>query len=281
MLIVLLVAAGFLFQNYYAEKVKSAALAEINKQLSVEVSVGDIDFTLLEKFPHAALRFRDVVSKQRVENQSKDPLIKAKSVSILFNVWDIILGKYEISKIQLSDAFLTIVDYGEGKNNYQLVEAGSSGSGGNTKINIEKIILKNVHILYINYPSEQEYLLQVAKSELKGQFSRDNFSLQIDGDVFSEHIKSGKTTFLEGKDIKLSFLLNVKRKENLYEIKKGKLSVSGLPLTVAGTVKGKQKSRALELTINCEKTKLKTILQEIPSKYLKPIKDLSVSGRIG
>jgi hypothetical protein len=280
-LMILLVVAGFLFQNYYAEKVKSMALGEINKHLSVEIGVGEIDFTLLENFPNAALRFKDVVSKQKGENQSKDPLVKAKSVSILFNMWDIVLGKYDISKIQLVDAFLTVIDYGDGKNNYQLVKPGDPGSNENTVINIEKVILKNVHILYVNYPSEQEYLLQVTYSEINGQFNRDNYSLKIEGDVFSEHIKSGKTAFLEEKDIKLALLLNVNKKEHLYEIKKGKLAVSGLPLTVEGIVKGKQKSRTIQLTVNCEKTNLDLILQEIPAQYLKPLKDLDLSGKIG
>ena len=280
-LMIVLAAAGFMFQNYFADKVKSVALAEINKQLSVEVSVGNIDFTLVENFPNAALRFRDVVSEQKGEGQSKDPLIKAKSVSILFNVWDILKGDYDISRIQLSDAFLTIVDYANGKNNYRLMGPKGPGPSGNTKINIDQLILKNVHILYVNYPSEQEYLLQVAHSEINGQFSRDRFSLEIDGDVFLEHVKSGKTVFLEGKNIELSFLLDVDRAKNLYGIKKGKLSVSGLPLTVAGKVKGKQKSRALELTVSCKKTKLKAILQEIPRQYLKPLKGLDLSGNLG
>ena len=216
-LIVLLVAAGFLFQNYYAEKVKSVTLNEINKQLSVEISVGDIDFTILENFPNAALRFSEVVSKQKGENQSKDPLIKAKSVSILFNVWDIITGNYEISKIQLSDAFLTIIDYNNGKNNYQIVNSTDQNESEGAAFDINKIILKNVHVLYINYPSEQEYLFQTTHMEISGQFSQNNFSLQIDGNLFSEHIKSGKTAILSGKNINLSLLLNVNRKEKFYE----------------------------------------------------------------
>ena len=280
-LIILLVASGFLFQSYYAEKVKSIVLHEINQQLAVGINVGDIEFTIFKDFPNASLRFSEVSSKQKDENQSKDPLIKAKTVSILFNVWDIVSGDYTISKIQLSDAFLTIVDYGNGKNNYQLGKGTGQPEGEGANININKIILKNVHILYINYPSDQEYLLQTAHSEISGQFSQKNYSLLIDGDIFSEHVKSGKASFLTKKNIKLSLLLKVDRKEHLYEIKKGKLSVSGLPLSLEGVVKGKQKSRTFGLSVVCEKTKLKSLLQEIPAQYLKPINGLGLSGKIG
>jgi len=279
-LILVLIIAGFLFKSYYADKVKAIALNEINSQLTVEVEVGDIEFSIIKDFPNASLRFSEVSSKQKDENQSKDPLIKANRVSILFNVWDIVMGNYKISKIQLSDAFLTIVDYGNGKNNFQIGNGKDKQGDNGANININKIILKNVHILYINYPSDQEYLLQTAHSEISGQFSQEEFSLQIDGDIFSEHIKSGKTVLFSDKNIGLSLTLDVNSKKSIYEIKKCEFVFSGLPITVKGQVKGKHKSRTIDLSVVCRETRLKSLFKEIPPQYLKPLKGLNLSGQI-
>ncbi|MCD4681463.1 MAG: hypothetical protein K8S00_13850, partial [Bacteroidales bacterium] len=65
--IAVLVVAFFVFAacllgKVYEDKIEQIVISEINKNLNSEVSVGDIEFSLLKDFPYATFFIYDVVA---------------------------------------------------------------------------------------------------------------------------------------------------------------------------------------------------------------------------
>lgn len=62
--LVLLVLAGigaYYLAKKFEPEVRNVVVGELNKHLAAPVKVGDINLSLLQRFPYASLRFSDVV----------------------------------------------------------------------------------------------------------------------------------------------------------------------------------------------------------------------------
>ncbi len=279
--ILLAVIAGGLFVigNYYADEVEQLIVSEINKSLSIEIAVKDIELSLFSNFPQASLNFTGFQTKEQIRSNSNS-LLNAKKVSLLFNVYDIVTGNYKIERILLKDAFLNIIVHEDGSNNLMVVRKADGGEPRNVNINLQEVILRNVEISYLNYPSDQEYLLTVNKGELKGTFTSDNYLMEISGDLFSRHIRSGKHIFLKDREFKTKLNLAIDKNEQSYFIKQGWLESAGLSFDISGSVNANTTTRYLDLSIQAKKSSLQSFLQLVPTSYLEPIKPYKLEGAL-
>lgn len=276
-LLVLMAGGLFVIGFYYADEVEQLIVEEINKTLRIEISVKDVELSLFSNFPNASLNFTEFQTKEKLGSGSS-PLLNAKKVSLLFNVYDIITGNYKIERLLLKDAFLNIVIHDDGSNNLMVVRKSGSGETGNVHIDLQEVIFRNVEISYLNYPSDQEYLIKVNKGDLKGVFTSENFKMEISGDLFSKHIRSGKHLFLKDQELKTKLELAIDKNEQTYVIKDGWLETAGLSFDIAGSVLAKTTNRQLDLKVQATKSSLQSFLQLVPQSYLEPIKDYKLKG---
>ncbi len=271
----MLIIAGY----FYGDEVKKIVVNEINKKLNIEVSVTDIQFSIFENFPYASIKFSEIQTKEKITGNS-NPLLKAGNLSFLFNVYDIVTSDYKIEKILLKDAFLNIIIREDGSTNFDVFRKSDSSRHTGVKIDLQKVVFRNVHVSYINYPSEQEYLFRAEFGTLKGKFTESDYSLNISGELFSTHIKSGKTVFLKEKKVAIDMQIDVDREKNNYNIKKGKLNVAGLSFYITGLVKSGSSSKYLDLKIIADKSEINSFIGIIPDEFKEPIKDYSLSGEL-
>jgi hypothetical protein len=120
------------------QNLSEADKKEINKQLAIEVSVNEISFSVFENFPQASVSISGIQTKGG-KSKNADPLLKAKKLSVLFNVKDIISGNYNIEKILLKDAFLNIVVFDDGSDNFTILKSSDTENESNIKIDLNII----------------------------------------------------------------------------------------------------------------------------------------------
>jgi len=273
-----IIAGGlFLIGTYYADETEQLIVSEINKTLNIEISVKDVELSLFSNFPNASLNFTELQTKEQSGSNSKS-LLNAKKVSLLFNVYDIIKGDYKIERILLKDAFLNIIVHEDGTNNLMVRRKSDSTQTGNVNINLQEVIFRNVEISYLNYPSDQEYLVTVNNGDLKGVFTSEIFEMEISGDLFSKHIRSGKHLFFKKRQLKTQLKLAIDKTEQSYLINQGWIESAGLSFDITGSVNADKSNRYLDLNIKANKSPLQSFLQFVPNTYLKPIKDYQLKG---
>ncbi len=270
-------AAGLLIGYFYGNKVKEMVVGEINSRLAIEVSVNEIEFSVFDNFPQASVTVTNIQTKEKT-TKNTDPLLKAKRLSVLFNITDIISGKYKIEKILLKDAFLSIVVFKNGTNNFTIFKSSDPKNENGAKIDLNEVILKNVHIAFLDYGTDQEYLLSVNKGILSGGFSSSAYDLKISADIATEYLRTGKATFLKDKKIVINVLFDNDNKNHLLKISKGDLKVNTLSFIVEGSVKTAKNDKSVSLEVKAEKAKLQDFLKEVPAEYLKPVEDLEGRG---
>ncbi len=273
--LVLIISAGFLISYFYGDKVKEIVVNEINQQLAVEVEVDEIAFSVFKNFPKASINITGVQTREKL-NKNTNPLLKAKELAVLFNIRDIISGNYNIEKVLLKDAFLNIVIFDDGSDNFTIFK--SSDDEGGIKIDLKEIILKNVHISFINYRSDQEYLFSVNKGIMSGGFSSSAYALNISADILTDYFRTGKATFLKEKRLSTDVLFDVDKENHKFKITKGDLKINTLAFSVEGNIRSEKNGKSIFLKIKAKKAKLKDFLKEIPPEYFKPLEDFESSG---
>ena len=99
-LLMVLLAIGW----FLGPKIKEMAVAQINANLTVPVQVGDIDFSLLRKFPYASVNFQEVNTKGKKTDGNQEPLLVAKNVFLLFSWWDVFSEDVRLKSISIENA---------------------------------------------------------------------------------------------------------------------------------------------------------------------------------
>ncbi|MBN2172889.1 MAG: hypothetical protein JW731_02070 [Bacteroidales bacterium] len=276
-----IVLSGLLFiaGKYYSDNIEQAIIGEINKHVKVEISVGDVEFSFLEKFPYASIKLTDFQTREKLTT-NPDNLLKARQVYLLFNIYNIIRRNFKIEKLLIKNAFLNIVVNPDGSTNFEGFQSGGSSLPLVTEFDLQKFIFQNVQVSYFNYPADQEYLFRIDNGQVKGIFSEKKFHLQVNGDFYSNHIRSGNTLFFDEMPVKIDMVLDADLSNQLYTIQQSKLSISGVKCDFSGTINSNQGNKNIDLVLNAERTPLKTVFTIIPVKYLVPVKDYILDGDI-
>ena len=274
----------------FSDKINQLVIAFINKNLNAEVTIGKVDFSLLRNFPYATVNFTDVVSKERKDFDSDDTLLVANNLSLLFNITDLIGGKYILKKIVLSDAKVNLMINKDGKGNYVIWQT-DTASSGEFRIELEKVLLENVLVSYKSESAEQDYLFRVNEGAISAVFTGDKISITGNADLLAEHLISEGVNFVKKKNAALNLILKVDNGNDSYVFESTLLKIAGIDLTVNGTIISKKDFSDYHLSVNAYKANLKSLLSVIPDDYSKNINkylfsgkanfDLSINGKSG
>ena len=105
----------FLAQRYLGPEVKKLFITEINKSLTAEVQIDEVQLSLIKDFPFASVRFSGVRMKEAITPPSKYYLLTAGTISMRFNIWDLLRKKYEVKIIRLADVEIAPRVYADGR----------------------------------------------------------------------------------------------------------------------------------------------------------------------
>ena len=155
--LLLLIMGSALLGFLYQKKVKDFVVAQLNTKLNSEISVENIKFSLLEKFPYATLEFQKITAKDATDYAEKDTLLYADKLYLNFNIIDILFGNYIIKGIDLSDARMKLNVYEDGSNNYTFWKNSVDTLGEALLIELSRVNFSNVAVNYKFQPAGQLY----------------------------------------------------------------------------------------------------------------------------
>ncbi len=262
---------------FFGDKAKQIIVSEIGKKLNIEVSVREINLSLFKNFPDASLELNDIQTNESLPNNI-DPLLKARKISLLFDIFDILTGDYTIEKIVLDNASLNLVVLNDLQNNFSIFNQVEDKRTTFVNLNLQKVLLNNVSVSYSHQPSEQEYIFKVKKGNLKGAFTKKNYVLELEGDISTTHFRSGDYYFLVEREFNTRMVMNVDKEAGLYTFREAQVTISGISINMTGTIRVGADNNELDLTLNTEWSKIPALLDLIPEEFKKSIKDYSLDG---
>jgi hypothetical protein len=275
----LLIISGFLLIYYNQNRIKSIFIEELNKSLTTEISVKEIEFSVFEKFPNASLCFKNVVAKDALKIAgNKDTLLTANSIFLEFNIWDLYYKKYNIKNIVLENAKVFLKINKDGTDNFHFWKVSDNSSNSDFSFSLKKIILKNVALVYIDKTAQQYYDFFIEKASAKGDFSNEIQEVELKGKLKVNHLQSGELVYLRNDfaTINAKAIIN-SGKENI-EFKQADLLINDLNFSVIGNISYKTDNKSLNLKINGNNIQLHDFIKELPTEQQTYFENYKSSG---
>ncbi|NTW31155.1 MAG: hypothetical protein HGB12_00720 [Bacteroidetes bacterium] len=278
---VLLIGTAFVIVFFYQDSIKKLIIDQINKQLTTEIQVKKVELSLFEKFPSVSLSLIDVTAKDAIKFPTKDNLLKAENIYLQFDIWDLYYKNYRINKIEVKNAFIKLIVYQNGADNYHFWKPDTTTNAKNSlSFDLQKIIFDNVYIRYVDFPANQDYSGIAKNMVLKGKFGDDKYTLHTYGNLFVNYINVSGVNYFPGKSFEVNMALDVDQKTGTYLFTKGDLFVGNLKFDVTGEIIHNDKKKNVDLSVKGADIKLQSLLSEIPYKYRKYLEDYKEKGEL-
>ncbi|MCA1750763.1 MAG: hypothetical protein LC670_03070, partial [Flavobacteriales bacterium] len=208
-------AAAYFLAKKYEPEVRDIVVYEVNRLLDVEVSVEDINFSLLQRFPYASLRFSEVVIPEVYSTGTPDTLLYAKNVYLQISLWDFLRKRYRISEAEVNDGFFRMAIFKDGKDNYHFWKA--SESADRSVLSLNNIETNNFDFS-LRMEDKADLDVHVRHARSKGSFGSDVYDLASEVHLtVGLFALSGDTLYRE-IPISGKFNLGVNNLSNKYEI---------------------------------------------------------------
>lgn len=274
----LMISTALIILYFYEDSIKEYIVGQINKQLTTEIEVKEIDLSLFRKFPNISLVFTDVTAKDAIESENKGKLLTAKNIYLQFSIWDLLYKNYRIRKIEAEDGLVNIVTYADGSVNYQFWKSDTTASDDSFSFDLQKVILKNMTIRYKDFANDQDYLGATNSMIIKGKFSNDKYTLYANGNLQVNYLNISGTKFIPGKNVSIDLVLDVDQNTDTYKFTEGKLCMGTMSFDVSGNVTHNDSKHYVDLAVTGAKTKLQSFIQEVPYEYRQYLESYKAEG---
>jgi hypothetical protein len=273
---IILFSASLLLQD----KVAGIILKSFNKNLSTKLDVGSFKLSFLRKFPKASLELKDVVVHSSSNFNSlaftginTDTLLAARSVSVEFNITDILRGIYNIERISASAGKLNFYSDTDGLVNYDISVKTANSGGDVFTLNLDRINLSGIKAGYTNLATRLKIDGFVKTGRLKSRIVGDkiDFTADCDMQIDSFQLYNFRISRLISAGLKLS----LQSSKAGIRFEKGTLSIEDYEFGLDGFVSSEN---MLDLNISGKNINISKIKNYLPEKYYNLVSGYNPSG---
>jgi hypothetical protein len=282
-LILLLIAAPFLFKKQIVQFVKDTA----NKELNAKVNFGDFDLSLFRSFPDFSLSV-DSVSVANIGEFEGDTLLYAKNLSVSLDLMSVINGdKYEIHSISIDEPRIHARVLKDGKANWDITKPSTDSTGATDtaqsapfKMGLEKFEIKNGYIVYDDASLGFYTELYDMDHTLKGDFTSDNFLLETLTEIERFTMNYGGVAYMNKVKTRIKADLDADMPNFKFTFKDNEFSFNELTLGLDGFFAMPKEDMDMDLRFKANQTEFKNILSLVPGVYTADFKDVKTSGKL-
>jgi len=264
--LIILLVFGVLFSviKLYDKEIKDIALKQINNQLISPMIIQNIELSAFNYFPAISLQFSNLLIKDPLANN--DTLLFAKNAFLNFDAYDLINKKYIVRKLVLKNGSLAAKVSSDGKENFDVFISKDKSENNKFKFSLEQLTLKDFSVNYQNIPLSQQYDFTISDSKLKGQFSNQEYDLNILSSMSVNKFDLEGVNYISSKNANTEIILQVKNDPFSLVIKKGKLKIADMNFFLEGDYKSSKKDR-INLNIKGNQIQISEIFSILPLDY--------------
>ncbi len=268
--------AGIILSKVYEDEIEQFVISKIDKELSANIKVGEIEFSFIRKFPRASLRLKQV-SVSKIDGQESDKFLSAEDIFLQFNINDIISKKYILRRIDIENGIIKPVIYDDGSNNLPGMKDTTGGS--DFFVNIEKFNLENILLKYDNRHEKQVIQVLLHKMKAPMELSTSNSKFSLAGNMLIKEYSSEGVKLLENKDLKLDISLSIDNKNKIAQFSQSELEFANLPFSIKGKLSFGEKID-VDMSIDSEGIKIKDLTSILPESARKQVGFYEIDGDI-
>lgn len=282
-LIILLIAAPFLFKKQIVQFVKDTA----NEQLNAKVNFGEFDLSIFRSFPDFSLSV-DSVSVANIGEFEGDTLLYAKNLSVSLDLMSVINGdKYEIHSISIDQPRIHAIVLKDGKANWDIAKpsadttaAVDTAKSAPFKMGLEKLEIKNGYIVYDDASLDFYTELYNMNHTLSGDFTSDNFVLETLTEIERFTMNYGDVSYMNKVKTRIKADMDADMPNFKFTFKENEFSFNELTLGLDGFFAMPKDDMDMDLRFKANQTEFKNILSLVPGVYTADFKSVKTAGKL-
>lgn len=283
LLIVLLVAAPFIFKD----KIVAVVKEETNAALNAKVDFGDFDLSLFSSFPDFRFKIQNV-SVVGMGDFEGDTLMALGELSTDINLKSVLSGdKYQINAIVLDRARINAIVLKDGRANWDITQPSADTAAAATKdtsvtrfkLGLKEFRISNSTIVYDDRQSNLYSKLEGMNYTLKGDFTQDVFQMGNELEILKTTFKMDGIPYLSNAHAKASAQLDMDMTTSTYVFKENEFVLNDLTLGLDGKIMMPDTNIDMDLKFNTRKTEFKSVLSLIPAVYSKDFESVQTAGK--
>ena len=238
--VLLLLGTGVIITLVYGDEIKQYFISKLNNYLNTEIKVGEVEFSVLSKFPNASIDFTDVVAMSAPGFQSKafkgintDTLLVAKDVFLEFNILDIFSKNYKIKAININKGRSWIFIDNKGGDNYHFWKSVEESDSSEFKLDLQNIELTDFKVFFHNLAQNQQIVCSTPSFSITGKFNDEKYELKTKGDLKVKKFIIDEVNYINSDELSLHMSFNVDN--NKFNVKSGRINVGKLAFDVFGS----------------------------------------------
>ena len=284
LLLILIVAAPFIFKDKIVQIVKE----EANKNLNAKVDFGEFDLTLFSSFPDFRFKIQKV-SVINVEPFKGDTLAYIKELSFDLNIKSVISGeKYQINSLIIDEPKINGIVMADGKANWDIAKASADTaavepadtSATKFALKLKSLQIKHANITYNDMQGNMSAALKDMNYTLSGDFTQDNFILSNLLEIAELSYNMGGVGYLTKAKTRFKADLDMDMPNMKFTFKENEFDLNELALTFDGFVSMPKDDIGMDLKFAAKQTEFKSILSLIPSVYSKDFASVKTEGKL-
>lgn len=259
---VLLVVAYYLAKKYEPE-VRKVIVYELNRKLAVPVKVGDINLSLLQRFPYASLRFSDVVIPQVKNGEATaDTLIYIKDMYLQMGLINFLKKDYKVSEAEVNTGFFDMAFYANGSDNFHFWKAGEDSSSSSASFSITDILIRDFNYRLRDADKLALDVLMV-KSKASGNFGSDQYTIESESDMWIRTVAYETDTLYAAEKFTGDLYVHIDRLKDTYSFKSDDLELAEQDISLNGSYNPNDK-QAWKVNIEAHKADLEKLTHLLP-----------------
>jgi hypothetical protein len=183
LLVFLAIGTVFVTVIFYKKELSEMLIENLKESYGLTLKSESIRVSFFSNWPNTSVQFKNITVINDLQPQQ--PLLKAGSFSLSFNVEKLLHKEFIVNSISLKDGEINLVKGMEGIKNYEFIKKDTSGQGS-SEINFEitRVAIENTKFQFFNkrYNKKIDFLLIDNLIELKNY--ADGTEAHLTGNVF-------------------------------------------------------------------------------------------------
>jgi len=280
-IIIILIAAPFLFESQIKDYVRKTA----NESVNAQIEFSDISLSLFRSFPQATVVIEDfnVINKAPFEG---DTLATGEEALLEMSIKELFKSGDEpkiLDELRLNKAFVNIKVDSLGNANYDIAKKDATPNNKTDttstgfSLDLQHYEINNSRLKYLD--EGQKLLLDVEELNHHGtgDFSLAESKLDTESEALVSLNFDG-INYLNRNKLSLDALIQMDLENMRYTFLENKAMINQLPLTFEGWVQINENSNEIDLSFQTPSSDFKNFLAVIPETYAKNIENVETNG---
>lgn len=281
--LVILIGTGFVITIVYGDDIKQYFISKLNVYLNTEIKVGEVEFSIVEKFPDACIDFKNVVAmsapgfqKKSFKGINTDTLLVAKDVYLQFNIFDIFSKNYKIKAIHVADGRSWIYIDSKGGDNYHFWKTPQTSDTTAFKLDLQDIALSKFSLTFYNQAQNLEIKCSTPDFSVSGKFNDEKYELKTNGDLKIRKFSIDNVNYITSDALTLKLKFDVNNKK--FTVKSGRINMNDLTFDVFGWYKSTDDKGKIDVQIKGKDLNVSSFLSALPVEIQKKVNGFSSTG---